>query len=334
MQGFIRMTKLSNIVGRANYISSTDRQECIVAASEPVDWKPYQDFERQNRKTDQRNNEGREVIIALPNEWADLRPDELKQRAATVASTAVGKTTDLQWAVHWNKTRTNLHLHVIFSERKKTETVKRWDRDVYLTADGKVARRKADRACGSDGTVLPPVHRKGDLQASGFTVKDTRYKDMQWWSTMKERVTATLSRLGATLDDRELIPQFHQGKGSEAPLIRAKNDVIKINNELWKRYQEVYPGVDQERLKELLFDAALKGQVLRLYRGRSGLMMDDRLTLEEWQAQEGWARRAWSEHYSRKTPEKSSVLSKLNKYRQEMTKNKDSRSPVHPFRER
>lgn len=146
MKGFARVTKLSNVGGRADYISNPDRQESIVAASEPVDWKPYHDYEMANQKTAARNNEGREVVIALPNKWAALSRDELTRRAEKLAVTAAGKSTDMQWAVHWNKAHTNLHIHVIFSERQREKEPGRWDRDIYLTDEGKVARRKADRA--------------------------------------------------------------------------------------------------------------------------------------------------------------------------------------------
>lgn len=143
MKGFARVTKLSSVGGRADYISNPDRQESIVAASAPVDWKPYHDYEMANQKTDRRNNEGREVVIALPNEWAALSRGELSRRAEKLAVTAAGKDTDMQWAVHWNKAHTNLHIHVIFSERQKEKEPGRWDRDIYLTDDGKVARRSS-----------------------------------------------------------------------------------------------------------------------------------------------------------------------------------------------
>ena len=91
MKGFARVTKLSSVGGRADYISNPDRQESIVAASAPVDWKPYHDYEMANQKTDRRNNEGREVVIALPNEWAALSRGELSRRAEKLAVTAAGK---------------------------------------------------------------------------------------------------------------------------------------------------------------------------------------------------------------------------------------------------
>lgn len=158
MKSFARVTKLSNIGGRADYITNEKKQEAILAKSEVVDWKPYQDFERANQRTATANNEGREMIIALPNEWSQLPPAELHARANTIAQTAVGKATDLQWAVHWNHARSNLHIHVIFSERQREKDAGRWDRDIYLTEDGKVARRRPG-AAGTHGAAGWPGQR-------------------------------------------------------------------------------------------------------------------------------------------------------------------------------
>ena len=199
MKGFARVTKLSNVGGRADYISNPDRQESIVAASEPVDWKPYHDYEMANQKTAARNNEGREVVIALPNEWAALSRDELTRRAEKLAVTAAGKSTDMQWAVHWNKAHTNLHIHVIFSERQREKEPGRWDRDIYLTDEGKVARRKADRARNEDGSFKPPVHRKGDLK-DGFTAKDPKYVSRGWVPAMKQQLREQFAALGVELE--------------------------------------------------------------------------------------------------------------------------------------
>ena len=49
MKSFARVTKLSNIGGRADYITNEKKQEAILAKSEAVDWKPYRDFERRTR---------------------------------------------------------------------------------------------------------------------------------------------------------------------------------------------------------------------------------------------------------------------------------------------
>lgn len=231
MKLFARVTKLTNIAGRADYITNPDRQECIVAASPAIDWEPYQEFERANRRSAEPNNEGREVVIALPNEWDRLPKEELSEKVDQLAASAIGKRTDMQWAVHWNKDHTNLHAHIIFSERTREPNPGRWDRDVYLTDDGKVARKKADRARNEDGSFKPPVHRKGDLKG-GFTAKDPFYGAKPWVAYMKANVLDTLQGMGVNIEASGPLHQYHEGKGAEAPVIHAKNQLIEANNEV------------------------------------------------------------------------------------------------------
>lgn len=229
MKSFARMTKLTNIGGRADYITNERKQEAILAKSEVVDWKPYQDFERANQRSATANNEGREMIIALPNEWAKLSQADLHARATVLAQTAVGKSTDLQWAVHWNHGRTNLHLHVIFSERQREQSAGRWDRNIYATADGKVARSKADRATDSEGNYIL-LHRKGE-EKGGFTAKDKAYTSKGWLADTKERLKQTFAeRWGVNIEKQDYLHQYHEGKGREAPAIRQKNEVIRAVN--------------------------------------------------------------------------------------------------------
>lgn len=229
MKQFTRVRGLPDMAGRADYISNPDRQERIVAKSAPVDWQPYIDYERSHRKSKEANNEGREVVIAIPNAWSELPEEELARRVQLLAETAVGKDKDLQWAVHWNKTYTNLHVHVIFSERQREKNPGCWDRDIYHTADGKVARKKADRAKDADGKELPPVHRKGDLK-DGFTAKDPKYATKAWVHTMKQDLRAAFEKMGVVFDKPELLHEYHEGNGSEAPIIHAKNEIIRANN--------------------------------------------------------------------------------------------------------
>lgn len=248
MKGFARMTKLSNVGGRADYITNERKQEAILAKSEAVDWKPYQDFEKTNQRTATANNEGRELIIALPNEWSELPPAELHARANIIAQTAVGKSTDLQWAVHWNHDRTNLHIHVIFSERQREKDTGRWDRDIYLTEDGKVARKKADRAKNPDGTDKPPVHRKGE-EKGGFTAKDKAYTTKGWLANTKDRLKQTFAeRWGVKIEKPDYLHQYHEGKGKEAPAIRQKNEVIKAVNGRLKDLASIGLSVEQVAL--------------------------------------------------------------------------------------
>lgn len=272
MKEFARVTKLHDVAGRGDYISNPDRQEAIVAHSAPVDWTPYREYERAHQRTNKANNEGREVIIQLPNGWADLPAGELEAKAARLAETAAGKKTDLQWAVHWNKGRTNLHMHVVFSERTRTGEVKLYDRDIYQTADGKVARRRADRARDAEGLELPPVHRKGEIASDGFSPKDTRYKAKKWTQDVKDTIREEMLRLGAVLEPQKApyeLHQYHQGKGTQSADIAAKNRAIEKANEKIREFAN--GGMKPETLGKL------KGRALDvLHRSEVPVIMLDR----------------------------------------------------------
>lgn len=231
MKSFARCTKLPSIGGRAAYMSDPGKQEEIVLESEPVDWQPYADYEATQHKTNKRQNEGREMMVSLPNDWYKLPKDELNRRVDTIAKATVGEGRDYQWAVHWNKARTNLHVHIIFSERQRVQEPQRWDRDIYLTAEGKVARRKADRATNPDGSFKDPIHRKGELKSDPFTAKDANFKSKEWLHEKKYELRQLMVKeWGVKFERQPHIPEFHRGNGSDAPEIAKKNIVVRENN--------------------------------------------------------------------------------------------------------
>ena len=255
MKTFVRMSKLSDIVGRSDYISNPDRQEHIVAAENYAHWKDYQAYERKHQRSSEPNNEGRELIIALPNEWYQLPKSELSERMNDIAKRLLPGRDEYQWAVHWNKARTNLHAHLIFSERTRgLSSSEVWDRDIYLTQDGKVARRKADRAVDKNGKVKPPVHRKGEPKSTEFTTKDKIFKSKQWLEDAKQTIAAYFKQQKVTVEDPALLHQYHEGKGSDAPAIREKNKNIRRINANFKRFQNlgyVFPPYSDKRFKEM-----------------------------------------------------------------------------------
>lgn len=259
MQSFVRMSKLTDIVGRADYISNEKRQEHIIIERSYADWKPYQEYERSHQKTNKANNEGRELIIALPNEWQNLSEIELTYRMNMLAQKVLPNKYDYQWAIHLNKKETNLHAHLIFSERSRSfSAVSKWDRDIYLTNDGKVARRKADRAVDENGNIKPPVHRKGEPKSDGkvqFTAKDTKYKSIKWLEQVKQDVVEFYKEYGVSVDKQGLLHQYHEGKGSEAAVIHAKNERINLANEMFsvgQRMGMVFPERSSQRFRSML----------------------------------------------------------------------------------
>ena len=254
MYTYVRATKLPDIVGRSAYITNKTgrhKAEDIVCCGGAVeDWKPYQTYERNHQRSSEPNNEGRELIIALPNSWGSLiaRP-LLKSRMESLIQQLIGKNTDNQYAVHWNKAHTNLHAHIIFSERQKCpqtnakgSTIDFYDRDIYLTQDGKIARRKADRAVDEHGNVKPPVHRKGEPKELAFTAKDTRYKSKEWLQGVKQAVKR---RFALEIEKKHVtnyLHTYHEGKAPRAAeIVKQRNEVIRsLNQWLDERKKEGY----------------------------------------------------------------------------------------------
>lgn len=251
MKSFARHTKLSNICGRVDYILNQDKQEEIVCHSEFVDFKEYANFEKSNQKTAIKNNEGREVVISIPNEWYELPRSELHEKCQYLAEVSCNKKTDMVWSCHWNKTRTNLHVHVVFSERTRLldQEVKRYDRDIYLTNEGKIARRKADRAVNpKTGEILPPVHRKGEIKEGGFSAKDKTYKTKDWFEGTKERLQTEMEHMGVKFEEKGVLHEWHEGKGKYSYITKEKNEVIREVNRRISEAKQILPKEQHEKL--------------------------------------------------------------------------------------
>ncbi len=123
---FIQMTKLHNVMGRIDYITSTVKQENLYAiyATQPLRsfWKDLakcniEEFAKSG--TIGKYIEARELIIALPEGLYHYEHDYLIKHFATDFKKKYG--VDCYAALHHNKRKTNFHIHLIFAERTKLE---------------------------------------------------------------------------------------------------------------------------------------------------------------------------------------------------------------------
>ena len=118
---FIQMSKLTNLKGRINYISSHARQENLYAVYETTDRKFWTEIAKCNQEEFKRSGtegkciEARELIIALPERFVDYEPDKLLK----LFTEYFKQKYDVECiaALHHNKRKTNYHIHLIFSER-------------------------------------------------------------------------------------------------------------------------------------------------------------------------------------------------------------------------
>lgn len=254
MYTYVRSVKLPDIRGRSAYITNKTgrhKDEDILCVGGPTsDWLPYVHYEKQHQRSSEQNNEGRELTVALPNSWGSfIGKPLLKSRADNLAQKLLGKNSDYQYAVHWNSSHTNLHMHLIYSERiKRSQTNEKaptsdfYDRDIYLTNEGKIARKKADRAVDEQGNVKPPIHRKGEPKNVDFSAKDTKYKSRAWLQEVKKVISRTFALEADKKHVTNYLHTFHEGKApAAAERTKAINSSIRAMNKwLDERKKEGY----------------------------------------------------------------------------------------------
>lgn len=86
-------------------------------------WQFYHEYElKHQHNSGQAQNEAREILLPLPNGLAsklkgattEKQKEKLKEICDTLAKEIIGENHDYEYAVHWNKARTNLHCHLMF----------------------------------------------------------------------------------------------------------------------------------------------------------------------------------------------------------------------------
>ena len=182
---FIEMAKLHDLSGRITYISSHAKQEHLyeVYATEPdrAFWRELarcnqQEFEKSG--TNGKCIEARELMIALPESFINYKHDYLLKKMVDEFKKWYG--VECLAALHHNKRKTNLHIHIIFVERKRLEQPeeKTATRNMFYDEHGKHVRTKKEILDG-DGNVRKgcKVIKKGEVyERKIFTIKDGRFK--------------------------------------------------------------------------------------------------------------------------------------------------------------
>ena len=184
---FIRQSKLSDVAGRIDYISNPKRQEYLyetyqTEGATPEFWK---NLARENQLDFKASGsagkciEGREFIIALPESFVQYRAGDVVRLFTETFHKRYGM--ECSAALHHNKTKTNYHIHLVFSERKMLEQpeVKIATRNMFYDEQGKHRRTKKE--------ILDETRKmlEDSLLRSVFW-KYENYKDAKDLSNMRE----------------------------------------------------------------------------------------------------------------------------------------------------
>lgn len=232
---YLRITKLHDVRGRIDYISNPERQENLLAYRSTMDNKMWLALANQNQRSFKNNSRGvsangkcieaREIIFHLPHRFSADPERVLNQIVDDWKNTYH---TDCAAALHWNHDKTNLHIHLIFSERERLDRdkVKYATRNMYYDADWKRCN-KAD--------AVHVIH-KGEPTSPPFEHAKTRsFKSYTWLEQELKDHYAKILGLDRFERDGLHIPQqktFKYQNREKAERIRENNQIIREFNEI------------------------------------------------------------------------------------------------------
>ena len=263
---FIQMSKLTNLKGRINYISSHARQENLYAVYETTDSQFWEELAKCNQGefvksgTEGKCIEARELIIALPESFVNYQPDMLLKLFTEHFKQNYG--TECIAALHHNKRKTNYHIHLIFSERNLlTEPIEKIaTRNMFYDENGKHVRTKKEildkagqlrRGC----KIIP----KGEAyERNLFTIKDIRFKSKNFLEEVKCSYTNLVNIY--VKDDKERLQVFDKS-GIYLPTKKIgknnpKAEQMKADNEMRKKWNQtvdraLISGVPETQIMEV-----------------------------------------------------------------------------------
>ena len=281
---FIQQTKLRDVHGRIDYISSPKRQEhlyAVYSTAEPDFWSYLAE---QNRFDFRRSGssgsciEARELIISLPESFRSFDRETLLRLFTEKFRQTYG--VQCIAALHHNKAMTNYHIHLIFSERKilDQKEVKTASRNMFYDEHGRHVRTRKE-ILDENGKARPGcrIIPKGEVyEMNYFAGKESAFKKHSFLAEVKEMYTDLINSL--ITDEKERLTVFDPS-GPYLPTKKIgkrnpKEEEIRADNEArqeWNRTidEALVRGMPEEgavdRKKDLVI-RPVSGHLWPLYR--------------------------------------------------------------------
>ena len=265
MKNLVRTQKITNGRGSIKYITKTSDGEILASYSTQSvqEWEILFDYNQQkfaeekekgNWMMSQKSSDGKEAkaveakmfVVAVPNERAEQNPNELVKELAD--DWVSEHQTDCYIALHWNKTHTNLHAHILASERKKKESseIKRAKRNRYYNVDGKECK-KAD--------AVRIVH-KGDIISGQNELFESGKIDLKSQNALDQIKEHYSKLLGTELfkDDGLHLAQTHLPRINERSTEKVLEEYERKReyNATVKEFNEIVDTLKENQHEEIL----------------------------------------------------------------------------------
>lgn len=211
---FIQISKLPDVIGRIDYITNPKRQENLYEVTGSADEMYWRELAKCNQDEFKKSGtkgkciEARELIIAIPQVIAD-EIDKKKMIDEMVERFKSEYGMECIAAMHHNKTKTNLHVHMIFSERKLRDNpeVKIASRNMFYDESGKHVRTKKE-ILDQNGNLKQgcTIIKKGETyETNRFEKKDSYFKSAKFLDEVKHMYT---DYLNSYLDQKDKMKVF------------------------------------------------------------------------------------------------------------------------------
>ena len=165
-------------------------------------------------------------------------------------------------ALHHNKRKTNLHIHMIFAERKRLDQPeeKTATRNMFYDEQGRHVRTKKE-ILDSDGNIRKgcKIIKKGEVyEHKIFTIKDSRFKQESFLDEAKVFYTDLINQM--VINDKDRLSIFDKNGPYLATKKVGKNnpkaEEIKADNEIrmeWNRAVDraIVSGISETEVVEL-----------------------------------------------------------------------------------
>ena len=262
---YIRQTKLRNVSGRIDYIQNPKRQEYLYAAYETMPKELWDVLAAQNQMDFKRSGttgrciEARELVIALPESMQEYDPQKLLKLFTDAFKEKYG--VDCISALHHNKRKTNYHIHLIYSERKRLKEVEQKiaTRNMFYDETGRHVRTKKE-IMDAEGKICPGcviVPKGTAYEINAFAPKDPIFKHNSFNGEMKGFFTGLINQMVPEEDKLSVFPKggpflATQKIGKNNP----KEAEIRKSNEIRQEWnakvtEAITRGVPTEGLKEM-----------------------------------------------------------------------------------
>lgn len=193
-----RQTKLTDVKDRIDYISNPERQEHLYTTYSTTDDPDFWDklivenqYEYEKYGCKGKMIQAREWVIALEESLVNENPDEVIRTFVDAFKAKYG--VECMAGLHHNKTKTNYHIHMVFSERQLLQEPieKVATRNMFYDEFGKHQRTKK-AICDAAGNIRKgcTIIKKGEVyERTIFQGKHQQFKTKQFTKEVKQLFT-------------------------------------------------------------------------------------------------------------------------------------------------